>query len=102
MTSISRSSPFARTAAGSSEGRSGRMRSARRSATDMGSFMETTSVVAEANIAAEPRDAVDEGDDGEGEDQHDEPEHGNGTEIAAFVEVEDQHGDDLGLRGEQH
>src|SRR5262252_5872019 len=102
ITSISRSSHFARTATGSSDDNSGWMRSAKRSATDMDTFMGTTSVVADANIAAETGDAVDEGDYGEGKDQHDESENGNRTEVPAFVEVKDQNGDDFGFRREQH
>ena len=48
------------------------------------------------------RDAVDGNHDRKGDRQHDQAEHGDGAEIAGFIEVEDEHGDHLCFRGEEH
>ena len=50
---------------------------------------------------AEAGNAVDGDHHREGDDQHAEADHRDGAEIAALVEVVDQHRDHLGLRGEQ-
>src|SRR6185312_11901058 len=50
---------------------------------------------------AEAGNAVDGDDHREGDDQHAEPDHRDGAEVAALVEVVDEHRDHLGLRGEQ-
>ena len=55
-----------------------------------------------SRAAAEAGNAVDQDDDREGDDQHDQAEHRDRAEVAALVQVEDQHRDHLGVRGEQH
>src|SRR5258708_2267818 len=51
---------------------------------------------------ATARQHIGEADDNEGQDEHGEAEHGNSAEIAAFVEVVDDHRDDFGIGREQH
>src|SRR5438067_148976 len=55
----------------------------------------------ELHAPREPRDAVGGDEDDGGEDQHGEPEDGDGGEIAALVEVEDKHRQHLGFRSEE-
>ena len=50
-----------------------------------------------AGIAAEHGNPVDREHHGESDEQHRDAEHGNRAEIAALVEVKDQHADHLGL-----
>src|SRR5690348_12939522 len=51
---------------------------------------------------SETGNPVDSDDHREGDQQHGDPEHRDGAEIARLLEVEDEHRDDLGLRGEQN
>src|SRR3954463_5367497 len=55
----------------------------------------------ELHAARESRDAIGGDQDDRGEDEHGEPEDGDGGEIAALVEIEDEHREHLGLRGEE-
>ena len=48
-----------------------------------------------------PGNAVDRDHHREGDHQHDDAEHRDGAEVAGLVEIEDQHRDHLGFRGEQ-
>ena len=86
---------FSRTAAGIGRAPRCDRRDARRAR-----FREARSCVAQPR-AAEARDAVDRDHDREGDDQHDDAEHRDGAEVAALVQVEDQHRDHFRLRGEQ-
>src|SRR5271166_2441941 len=51
---------------------------------------------------AESGDAIDRNHDRKGDGEHDQAEHGDRTEIARLVEIENEHRDHLGLRCEQH
>src|SRR5207237_10008276 len=97
-TSTSSRSQVSRTAAGRSPWRPW-TRSASSSAT--GRARVAMSEPARPDAARESRDPVRRDEDGRGEDEHGEPEDGDGRQIAALVEVEDEHGEDLGLRGEE-
>src|SRR3954465_5613516 len=55
----------------------------------------------ELHAARESRDAIGGDQDDRGEDEHGEPEDRDGGEIAALVEIEDEHREHLGLRGEE-
>src|SRR3954449_47562 len=55
----------------------------------------------ELHAARESRDAIGGDEDDRGQDEHGEPEDGDGGEIAALVEIEDEHREHLGLRGEE-
>src|SRR3954464_13286628 len=55
----------------------------------------------ELHAPRESRDAIGGDEDDGGEDEHGEAEDGDRGEIAALVEVEDEHGEHLGLRGEE-
>src|SRR6266851_2368547 len=104
MTSISNSSHLFLAADGKSFSAMAEILLASVSATDScgWSLMVSGSGIAQANVAAEPADLVGGDDNDEGDRKHHQAEHRNRREIAAFVEVEDQHGNHLGFRGEQH
>lgn len=55
---------------------------------------------ARARVGAEHRDSIDGEHHREGDDEHRDTENGNRGEIAAFIQVVDQHTEHLGLRRE--
>src|ERR687887_136446 len=105
MTSISRSWHLSCTAAGRPAASSVAMRPASCSAMATSgrlvAMRPASLCVAQARAgAAEAWNAVHQDHHREGDHQHDDAEHRDGAEVAALVEVEDEHGDHLGLRGE--
>src|SRR3954470_24842655 len=105
--STSRSSQVRRTAGGRRPASSVAMVLARRSATAISGSLASMvtrsligSLIAQFYAAAKAGHAIDGDDHREGDQQHGDAEHRDGTEVAGFLEIEDEHRDHLGFRGE--